>query len=349
MTDNDTATAATVDASAIAGPLTEDQAAQAFAARLDEEEAPQADTPKLREKPEPTPDDEPEAEAQPEDAEADDDPDGDEDTAQEDASDDEAQDDKAEAEPISDPKARITLPNGDTVTVEELYKGNLRQADYTRKNQHRVELENQVKQSWQTAKNFAESVQRESNALAGIMVEALNTLDQIDPVAANQLRSKAYELDNQIKSEQQQRAQSAQHVNTEATKRQAADNLSTMQALTPELFSRDGWTSFQNNASQAMQDVGYTQKEVNELLQGAANGQVDPRMVALLSLASRQKALMAEKPKVKAKTQNAKPMKASKRRSNQSAAQQRYSEKLARVRKTGRDEDAAAAFLEIID
>jgi phosphatidate phosphatase PAH1 len=342
MIDSDTGAQPT-EVSDISRPLTQDEAVSVFERVLDDgpdEDKPEQEAQAQADEPEADPDQEPEAEADEPEANADDE---EEDTAED-------QDDEQPDEPKElDLSQEVSLPNGEKVTLEELQKGYLRQDDYTRKSMRRAEAEKAVEAERQQVKAYYQSVEQEAQQIAGVLQEALRTMQELDPYAAKDLYAKVQQADMQIKQTRQQRSEQERQMQEQHLQRVKTDNISTMQALAPELFTQKGWESFQSNAVSAMQAVGYSQQEVHGILSQASQGTLDPRMVAMLNLAAKQQALQTNRPKVEAKTKAAKPMRSSKRRSAKDDAAQRYAQKVERAKKTGRDDDVAAALMEIID
>jgi len=342
MIDSDTGTQST-EVSDISRPLTDYEAAGAFERILDDgpdKDKPEQEAQARAQEPVADPDQEPEAEVDEPEANADEE---EEDTAEE-------QDKEQPENPKEiDLSQEVTLPSGEKVTLEELQKGYLRQDDYTRKSMRRAEAEKAVEAERQQVKAYYQSVEQEAQQIAGVLQDALRTLNELDQYAAKELYAKVQQADLQIKQARQQRSEQERQMQQLHLQRVKTDNISTMQALAPELFTQKGWESFQSNAVSAMQAVGYSREEVHGILSQASQGTLDPRMVAMLSLAAKQQALQANRPKVEAKTKAAKPMRSSKRRSANDDAAQRYAQKMERAKRTGRDDDVAAALMEIID
>lgn len=348
ITSNDTATEATVADSA---PLTVETAANAFAdflGRSDRETDTQTDQKEVAES-EPS---EEGQEAAPNEAEAKEE--GPEPEPEADAEPDEDTTEDAEDGPapnqIEDMAATVKFDDGQEITVEELRKGYLRQSDYTRKRQQAVSEQQEAQAKFtQEVTDTRQRIATDTQSLRQYFESRIKAISDSDPVLGGQIQSELANL-KQYEAQQRQAVEANQkQLQDQQQEATAKANLDTLQTLMPELWDTDKAQEFSDGAVSALQDqYGFTSDEATGAVTRAFQGALDPRELLILKDAIAYRKLQADKPKAEAKAKDARPMRKSKRQNTRTTQDQRYADDVNRLRKTGRPEDAAAAFLNII-
>lgn len=249
--------------------------------------------------------------------------------------------DQAEEEPEEEPepkeadlKAVVKLQDGTTTTVEELLKGQLRQSDYTRKQQEVANLRKSVEAD---ASRIEGITQAFIDHLASMMPDEPDAaLVYRDPNAYTQQKArydatvaqmqKLIELGNQPKQIKQAMTQA------DADRIKAEEN-SKLVGMFPKTATQDGRAKFFENVATVASELGISEKE----WQGIS----DHRLLALAHWA--KVGMDAEKARSKAKAKAAKAPPATPRKPGQTAAKaNRNVDAMRKLARSGSIHDALA-------
>lgn len=264
-----------------------------------------------------------------------------------DQSDNDDSTDDSDQEPA--PPARVKLPDGGEVTLEELTKGYLRQADYTRKTQEIADQRRDV-----TAKS-AEIAQLNSALLQRLQTtEAIlkaslpqppdPRLREQDPIEFLSQESAYRARMQQLQAVMHERQQAEQRT-TEQTGQQQQEYVRSetekLLAAVPELKDKAKGEEFARTILSGAQEYGLSEAEIRSV--------ADHRHLLILRDAIAYRKLQASKPKAVEKAKDAPPVQRPGRRPSQAEQVARVrAEKLKQLRKTGRPEDAAAIFMDLV-
>lgn len=343
---------ANTPAEAGTGRLSEAQAVDAIAGILSSEAPARPD--KRREEEQASADDE----ATPQDAEeGETEADPEEDTGEDETEDgaEEAQDEDEDEQSDKDSayvdrSAKVKLEDGSEATVDELVKGNLRQADYTRKTQELStryrELDGRAQGLAQFEHGVLERLQLAQNIIeASIPQPPDPRLEQDDPVAFLQAE-RAYQRTLQAHQElQAATAFTMQGYNAQREQARADMMRQGQEALLqmmPDLREPAKAQAFGVEVIGTLQDVGF--QNPGELLSRIA----DPRFYRLMALAAEGRKLAKSKPVVAKKRADKQPMQPGKRQSAAERKGTRFDQKFARAKKSGRGEDWADVIADVI-
>lgn len=271
---------------------------------------------------------------------------------------------KAEPDAPADPEANAADEGADAVTVEidgkpvsltkaqiaEAYKDGLRQADYTRKT---MELaENRKVADAETAKardernQYAANLQRNAAMLEGVLQEQQKTdwqaLLNSDPVEY----LKQQHLFNQRQAALQQNFQERQQLETVARAEQAEQMKSYVQGQQAELLAKiPEWKDESKAKAQAaelrdyLKQQGYDEQTVNNV--------ADHKAVVMARKAMLYDQMIA-KASAAAKKVSTLPSKVERPGSGNAPSTDKRSADYQRFAKSGRPEDAAALFAQLI-
>jgi len=238
---------------------------------------------------------------------------------------------------------RVRLPDGTVTTVNELIRGNLREADYTRKTQETAALREEL-QSRQ-----AELAQREQTidlaidiARAYLPQEPDQSMIHTDPIGYLQQKAEYDARMGQLQQlyaarQQAEQARSTQTVEQkkEVLRREAEALFHAM----PELRDPAKLNQFNADMVKAVERYGFSPQDV-----AAAE---DHRLFLLARDAMAYQKLMAAKPKAMAKTEGKPPLAPGRRQSPQGAKQRDRQSDWQRVRSShGKDNDALDRILD---
>jgi len=244
--------------------------------------------------------------------------------------------------------ARVKLDDGTIVSVEDLKKGSLLQADYTRKTQETAEqrrvLEAQSESVTKAEQQIIEQRDYMTALLQSITPQAPDpALVSTDPVAYMQQKAQ-YEqftqhldyIGQQSQETQTKRQKEAQAKRTEKANKEWGQLLE----KAPELKDRSKFTAFEAELQQFAPDFGFTPQELMEAVP------FDHRMALVLKDAIAMRKLRASKPKVDKKSEGRPPIHKGGKRLNPSAHKARQaSDATKRLKSSGRIDDAVAAYL----
>jgi hypothetical protein len=255
-----------------------------------------------------------------------------------------AEDEEVETDPTEESEAEdseekeLTFTVGDeTVTVDELKLGYLRQSDYTQKTQSLAEsrkaAESQIEETTATMSALLSAAGADLSRFEGVDWEraAVENPEQYKQAKASfeQTRS-TYEFikaqSDQYQEQQQQQADTAQ-------KEAATESLTVLKTNIPN-WNNDLYYAI---GSYAQKDLGVSSEEFNQV--------ADHRIITALYKAMQfdQAKTVAAKKKIKASpTKTLSGGKADATKATESESSRKASE---RLRKTGRVEDAAAVIL----
>lgn len=333
MTDDNTLPA---DAGGTAPSLTVADAAKAIAGLLDS-------------------DDEPNTQAQGDDAEAADakaDPDADEPGEGEDAEEEaEADPEQEDQEPAQESApVKIKLDDGSEITLDEAKKGYLRQSDYTRKSQG---LAAEARQFQAEREQFSE-FQRQTQLMqeqAATLIQAVMParpdprMLETDPFEYQKQRAnwESWQEWAQTVSTNQQRlkAEEEKRFSTERDNFLREQDRRLIEAR-PELKDKSKRDELLNNMLSTLPDAfGFDPDEIRET--------TDHRLVLALEAAAKWVALQKQKPAVMAKAKDAPAVQKPGARPSPEQSKARIAAmKTQRLRQTGRVEDAARAIQDLL-
>lgn len=201
---------------------------------------------------------------------------------------------------------KVKLADGEEITVGELIKGRLMQADYSRKTQ---ELSNQRKAVEADASKIEGITQAFVDHMASLLPqEPDQSLIYSDPVKYSQQKAiydnslaqiqKLIEIGSQPKEVQQGMQERDQQTVMHETQTALAQKF-------PQISTREGFGQFMGEVSQGAQSVGFT----NDDLQQAFSLPNGDKLIELAYWANKGKAAEKAKKAVKAKAQKAPPAK----------------------------------------
>lgn len=323
--------------------LSEDKALDIFASMVADEAPRKPDKPKRPQGE--AADTEADEDADEVEATADDD-DGDEPDDTEAASDtDDTDDESSEKEPLT-----VTLKDGTKVTLDELERGYLRQADYTRKTQEVSRQRHETEQRLARLTQHETALQAQLQQAAAIVQRNMPKppdpeLEHLDPIAFLQ-QDRAYqkavsELQNfgaQFQASQA-RLMAAERDRLEKVR---AEQVSILFEKMPDLKDPKKRESFKAKTYDFAQKLGYTAQELDTVM--------DHRAYVTLDLARiGWEVVNGSIPNAKAKASNAPPVqKAGRRVTRAEGERQAMKSKMDKLRKTGRDADALAIFRSLV-
>lgn len=266
--------------------------------------------------------------------------------------------DQAEGEDEEDPEseqgrfvadnAKVRLEDGTVISVSDLKKGSLLQADYTRKTQETAELrrsfEAQSESVKQAEQQIIEQRQYMTTLLQSVTPQAPDpSLVRTDPVAYMEQKAQ-YEqftqhldyLRQQDQQTQQQRQQEAQAKRTEKANTEWAALLE----KAPDLKDKTKFTAFEADLIKAAPDYGYSPQELMEAVP------YDHRHALVFKDAMSWRKLQASKPQSAKKTEGRPPVhRGGKRLAPQAQKARQADAALTRLKSSGSLADATAAYL----
>lgn len=270
---------------------------------------------------------------------------GDEDQAE---GEDEEDDPESEQGRFVADNAKVKLEDGTVISVADLKKGSLLNADYTRKTQEVAELRRSFETQSESVKQAETQIieQREymTALLQSITPKAPDpSLVRTDPVAYMEQKAQFEQftqhldyLAQQTQQTQQQRQQETQAKRTEKANTEWAALLEKV----PELKDRTKFTEFEASLIKAAPDYGFSPQELMEAVP------YDHRMAIVLKDAMAWRKLQASKPQAVKKTEGRPPIyKGGKRLAPQAQKARQADAAITRLKSTGSVEDAARAYL----
>jgi hypothetical protein len=232
------------------------------------------------------------------------------------------------------------------VTLEELMQGYQLGADYTKKTQEVAELrkaneaERQaIEESKRVRDTYAQRLQAIEQFLRqGDSQEDLAVMKENDPIGyavkVAEMTEKKEQL-NAVRAEQQRIAQQQQAEQSQAMQNFVAYEAQKLAQVLPEFSDKTKGEQVRNEIRNYGKSVGYTDNELAQVY--------DSRHVITLHKAMLYDKLQKSKPSVKKKVAEAPKMVKSGTKVNQSVSDAQKKQ-MARLRQTGKKEDAAALF-----
>lgn len=290
------------------------------------------------------PEDEPDEDAPDEGAEED------EDTADEDHAEGEEDDeDSTEEGRFVAKNGKVKLPDGTTTTVDELIRGNLRQADYTRKTQEIGALHQEFQAR---AADYAQ--QETIVALAiDIMAAALPPEPDMqllepgqynDPIGFTNQKLRWEAASQQLQAMQMAHQQmSERNAQMQATlqHRYALEQKDYLLSRRPELASRKNLDKFQSTVVKAMERRGFTVRDLDTIY--------DAKVILALEDLGKYDAILDARRAMRKKSEGAPVMAPNVRQSPQGRQQRASAKDWDQLRKTGGKGDGAAALDRVLD
>ena len=231
------------------------------------------------------------------------------------------------------------------VTLEELMQGYQLGADYTKKTQelseHRKALEAEarvVQESRQLRDQYAQRLKAIEEFLVGSPEEDLTALKENDPIGyavkvAEQTEKK--EQLNAVRLEQQRIAQQQQAEYSQAMQRYVQDEAIKLQKVLPEFSDKAKGEQLRNEIRNYGKSIGFTDQELAQVY--------DSRYVLTLHKAMKYDKLQKSKPTVAKKVAQA-PKMAKAGTAVKETVSDTTKKQMARLRASGRKEDAAVLF-----
>jgi len=232
------------------------------------------------------------------------------------------------------------------VTLEELMQGYQLGADYTKKTQEVAELrkaneaERQaIEESKRVRDTYAQRLQAIEQFLTqGDSQEDLAVMKENDPIGyavkVAEMTEKKEQL-NALRAEQQRIAQQQQAEQSQAMQNFVAQEAQKLAQVLPEFSDKTKGEQVRNEIRNYGKSVGYTDNELAQVY--------DSRHVITLHKAMLYDKLQKSKPSVKKKVAEAPKMVKSGTKVKQSVSDAQKKQ-MARLRQTGKKEDAAALF-----
>lgn len=168
--------------------------------------------------------------------------------------------------------AKVKLEDGRTVSIAELKRGTLFQADYTRKTTELAEERKRFSEQKALADDFARNIAREREILLAYAQQfmpkppdpAMKEYDRFgyeDAKEAYQGRMAA--LQHLAQQHQAWQARQQQETEAQAMERKRAEAAKLFETL-PELRDREKYARFWNETVEALSEYGFTAEELNE-------------------------------------------------------------------------------------
>ncbi len=298
------------------------------------------------------PEDNPEDDAEAEDVDASEAHEADEDeTEAEDVEDDADEDDEPEMDgPLQfSEDLEVQLEDGSVVSLGELQKGNLRQADYTRKTQEVANVKRELEQKDQQITGVAQNLIQHGKVLEQLFAQTMPQrptaqMAQEDPFGYQQAQALFFEHQERLQAAQQFVQQAAQQEEQRKSleqqeKLQKAAN--ELLSWNPDLADINKRRAFGEKLAASTAAYGFTLEDLNQI--------TDVRVIKALADAAKYQELQKSKPKAVKKAQKAPPVtKPQQRQSEKGQMQRSKREQMKRLRKTGSLHDAAALLEGII-
>ncbi len=273
-----------------------------------------------------------------------------------DTADDEQADDEDADQPREDngrfasDRTKVKLDNGDVVTVADLKKSPLLQADYTRKTQEIAEQRRSV----ETGNRRVQQLESELSTEREWTAQVLSYLSPKPPDRAEihtdpigyQERKAAYDEHQQyLGSLQRQQAiaeQRRQTMTAEQMREYAQQGQRALLEAIPELRDQAKFKAFADDVlKHGTEHYGYSHEELSNV--------VDPRMLQTLNDAIKWRKLQAQKPKAQDKTKGRPPVSPGRRQESAVTDQKSRDKDLKLLAATGGKGAGDAAFDRLLD
>ena len=259
-----------------------------------------------------------------------------------------SEDDDNEVEEEEQPQTFRVKAAGEEkeVTLEELMQGYQLGADYTKKTQELAELRKAneaeykaIQESKRVRDTYAQRLQAIEQFLTqGDSQEDLAVMKENDPIGyavkVAEMTEKKEQL-NAVRAEQQRIAQQQQAEQSQAMQNFVAQEAQKLAQVLPEFSDKTKGEQVRNEIRNYGKSVGYTDNELAQVY--------DSRHVITLHKAMLYDKLQKSKPSVKKKVAEAPKMVKSGTKVKQSVSDAQKKQ-MARLRQTGKKEDAAALF-----
>lgn len=258
--------------------------------------------------------------------------------------------------------------DGQPMTLAELRKARLREADYTRKTQ---ELAEQRKRSEaEAAKLKSEYQTRLNEASAILQLDEQRLMHEYNSINWKELESEDREeflvqrakFEDKAREIQNRRAYLSQHAQKmqqeqrtqwkEGFNKYLQDQGQALAQKLPEYFDQKKGAEIQSGIRKYLTGLGYTSEEINGVIQGdeiIRPGLSDHRVILMAHKARLYDELQAKKPELEKKAKKVpKMLKPSSRKTVNDREAKARNEKLARLRKTGKPADAQSLIRDLL-
>lgn len=296
------------------------------------------------------PEDTPEDDAEAEDVDA-----SEADEAEEDETEAEDTEDDADDEPEMDGPLQfsedleVQLEDGSVVSLGELQKGNLRQADYTRKTQEVADVKRELEQRDQQITGVAQNLIQHGKVLEQLFAQSMPQrptaqMAQEDPFGYQQAQALFFEHQERLQAAQQfvqQASQQEEQRRAQEQQQQLQKALDELVSWNPDLMDMNKRRTFGQKLASDAAVYGFTPDDLNQL--------TDVRIIKALADAAKYQELQKSKPKAVKKAQKAPPVTKPQQRQSEKGQMTRTKRKqMDRLRKSGSLHDAAALLEGII-
>lgn len=240
--------------------------------------------------------------------------------------------DEAEPEPVSE-DALVRMADGKTVSVKELIRGQLRQADYTRKSQELATARDSVKADATRIGSIAQTFADHLQKLIPAMPDGNLAVSNPGKYVAQKAQHEAAWAQVEKLIELGEQAQTAVSQVTEAqTRERMAEENHRLSLTFPETATTAGRQKFFARALEAAEAAGFSADEVG--------GISDHRLFIMAHWAKKGMEAEAAKAKVKVKAESAPPV-APRKPGHAAAKANSNDQAMRRLARTGSLQDAA--------
>lgn len=289
-------------------------------------------------------DDEEEAEA--EDAEADAEDEGDD---PEEQSDDESEDDPDDIKGgrFAPDSAKVKLDDGRVVSIAELKRGTLFQADYTRKTTELAEERKRFSEQKALADDFARNIAREREILIAYAQQVMpqppdKSMRDYDPLgyqtAVDDYRERVAAFQQLAQQHQAWQARQQQETEKQAAERKKAEAERLFEAM-PELRDREKYAKFWTETVDTLSEYGFSAAELNDA--------DDHRFYKVFRDLIRYRKARSNAPKVKQDMQRKPVLQAQKRMDPKKRSSREKQARFERLKQTRSFEDGVASLMDL--
>ena len=239
------------------------------------------------------------------------------------------------------------------VDIEELKNGYQRQADYTRKSQALAEQRKETEQIQSERMQLEQERQMYANGLQMLQEQQSAKLQEFDKVDWDTLKTEdpyQYMLQKDEYRDAQEKAQNVQHQQVLIQQEQAEEAQKARAHFVQQEYNRlvealpewnDQESTIKKDVQEYAKSVGFLPEEINQL--------ADHRSVLVIKKAMEYDKLTTKvAPKKKAVKKVPKVQKSGRGNSKEDAATEAIKKKRARLQKSGKQQDAASVFYDML-
>lgn len=274
------------------------------------------------------------------------------DTEPDDGNETEEGDDEGEPDDELADDVQVKLDDGSVVTLAELKKGHLRQADYTKKTQALASERRTVEKTAAVTRERGNQVDQHAEYLSGVLLSLLPPppdralgdprSPRYDPAKYQALEAQRRQWSSHMNQIAQQRQRSVEQRQAETAAERGKRLEGEMGRLTeklPHLKDEKRLRAFVEDTQKYGAQYGFSPEEI-------AGAGIDHRQLVVLEKAIRWDRLEAQKAKVATRIEGRPPVKTSgKRLSSEARRAREASGAMERLKSTGRLDDAVRALI----